>query len=311
MTLFSYAPQELSLFSLLKTQAAHTPHAVALTAPGRPALTYGRLGAALDHVVQTLHALGIERHDRVALVLPDGPEMAMAFLAVASSATCAPLNPAYRPGEFEFYLDDLQAKAVVLGATEDSPVRAVARSQGIPLIELTPMASAEAGLFSLSGDAGPAVSHDTPQPHDVALVLHTSGTTARPKLVPLTHANLCSSARNIARTLALTAEDRCLNIMPLFHIHGLVGALLASLCAGASVACTPGFHARHFFSWLAECRPTWYTAVPTMHHAIVARAAQHRQFLQDCPLRFLRSSSAALPAPLMQELEDVFQVTSD
>ena len=108
---------------------------------------------------------------------------------------------------------------------------------------------------------------------DVALVLHTSGTTARPKIVPLTHANLAVSAANIARSLALDPGDRCLNVMPLFHIHGLVAAVLASLSAGGSVVCAPGFDARPFFDWLDELEPTWYTAVPTMHQAVLAPCA--------------------------------------
>ena len=104
----------------------------------------------------------------------------------------------------------------------------------------------------------------------MALVLHTSGTTSRPKIVPLLQRNLAASARHIRTTLALTPEDRCLNIMPLFHIHGLIAAVLTSLSAGASIYCTPGFNALRFFHWLDDAKPSWYTAVPTMHQAILA-----------------------------------------
>jgi acyl-CoA synthetase (AMP-forming)/AMP-acid ligase II/aryl carrier-like protein len=140
----------------------------------------------------------------------------------------------------------------------------------------------------------------------VALVLHTSGTTSRPKLVPLTQANLCASAHHIRATLALSATDRCLNLMPLFHIHGLIAAVLSTLAAGGSVICTPGFYAPEFFGWLKEFRPTWYTAVPTMHQAILARAASNREIIAECRLRFIRSSSSALPPVVMAELEAVF-----
>src|SRR5499425_3747374 len=143
---------------------------------------------------------------------------------------------------------------------------------------------------------------------DPALFLHTSGTTSRPKLVPLLQRNLLASAESIGRTLALTRDDVCLNIMPLFHIHGLIAATLSSLAAGASVSCTPGFNALKFFAWLDEVRPTWYTAVPTMHQAILARAARHRDSIARSRLRLIRSSSASLPAPVMVEMEKTFGV---
>ena len=141
------------------------------------------------------------------------------------------------------------------------------------------------------------------QPQDVALVLHTSGTTSRPKLVPLTHANLCASARHIQETLRLQGKDRCLNVMPLFHIHGLMGALLASCAAGGSVVCTSGFDASQFFAWLEALQPTWYTAVPTIHQAVLALAGRNREVIGRCPLRFIRSSSSALPPAVMRDLE--------
>jgi acyl-CoA synthetase (AMP-forming)/AMP-acid ligase II len=124
--------------------------------------------------------------------------------------------------------------------------------------------------------------------------------------VPLTHANLLASARNIAMTLVLTPDDRCLNIMPLFHIHGLVGGLLASLVTGGSVVCPPAFHAPQFFDWLKEFGPTWYSAVPTMHQAILGCAQSNLEIIRKHPLRFIRSSSAAMPARVMEDLENIF-----
>jgi thioesterase domain-containing protein len=192
----------------------------------------------------------------------------------------------------------------------------VAHKRGIAILELSPILEAEAGLFTLRGDErtcgaranGHTLLPGFAQPDDVALVLHTSGTTARPKIVPLTHTNICTSAHHIQAALALTKEDRCLNVMPLFHIHGLIGATLASLAAGASVVCTPGFDVTTFFTWMEAFCPTWYTAVPTMHQAIMARAELNRAIITRCPLRFLRSCSSALPPQVMAELERVFQV---
>ena len=136
--------------------------------------------------------------------------------------------------------------------------------------------------------------------------MHTSGTTSRSKLVPLSQANICASAHNVRTSLALTEADRCLNIMPLFHIHGLIAGVLASFAAGATVVCPPGFNALKIFTWLSEAQPSWITAVPTMHQAILARAARNPDALAAIRLRLLRSSSAALPASVMAELEAVF-----
>jgi acyl-CoA synthetase (AMP-forming)/AMP-acid ligase II len=281
--------------------------APAILAPERAALSHGGLRRLIRDTVARLNALGIGRGDRVAIVLPNGPEMATAFLAVSAAATTAPLNPAYRAEEFDFYLSDIGARALIVAAGEESPAAEVAERRGIALIRLVPAPEGPAGAFTLEGPASGAASRPGfAEDADQALLLHTSGTTSRPKLVPLAHANLAASARHIGATLRLAAEDRCLNIMPLFHIHGLVAAVLSSLAAGGSVFCTPGFNALRFFAWLGEAKPTWYTAVPTMHQAILARAARNPEAVAAARLRLIRSSSASLPPQVMAELEALF-----
>jgi acyl-CoA synthetase (AMP-forming)/AMP-acid ligase II len=282
--------------------------AAAIRAPeGRAPLTYAALRGLAEATVAALNARGIGRGDRVAMVLPNGPEMAAAFVAVAAGATTAPLNPAYRGEEFEFYIEDLKARALIVQQGNETPARDAAAKLGVPVIELVPDAEAGAGAFTLvGGPSGAAASPGMAGAEDVALVLHTSGTTARPKIVPLTQTNITASARNIAETLALTPADACLNVMPLFHIHGLIAATLSSLSAGSAVICTPGFNALKFFGWLDAERPTWYTAVPTMHQTILARADRNREIIARAPLRFLRSSSASLPAQAMKDLAAVF-----
>lgn len=294
---------ETTVTGLLAAGIADRP---AIRAPeGRAPLSYAALRSLCGSTVAALNAIGIGRGDRVAIVLHNGPEMAAAFVAIAAGATTAPLNPAYKDEEFEFYLTDLRAKALVIQQGMDSPVRAVAARLGVPVLELVP--GEAAGAFTLAGGTpAKAASPGLAEPEDVALVLHTSGTTARPKIVPLTHTNVTASARNIAATLALTPDDACLNVMPLFHIHGLIAATLASLAGGGAVVCTPGFNALKFFGWLDAERPTWYTAVPTMHQAILARAERNREIIARAPLRFLRSSSASLPAQAMKDLAAMF-----
>ena len=287
--------------------AAHAATAPAIGAPGRDWLTYGALRDLSGEVGAALHGQGIGRGDRVAIVLPNGPEMATAFVTIAQTATAAPLNPAYRQEEYEFYLEDLKAKALVVAAEYDGPALPAAARFGIRVLRLTASARDPAGTFTLSTEtAGDRCDTTAPEADDTALILHTSGTTSRPKIVPLLHANVAASARNVSASLDLTPEDCCLNVMPLFHIHGLIAAVSASLAAGARISCASGFNALKFFAQLDEVRPSWFTAGPTMHQAILSRAARNSEIIARAPVRFLRSSSASLPAPVMQELTATF-----
>ena len=164
------ALRHLCIPYLLANYAERTPDALAILAPGRAPLTYGRLQQHIDDVLQMLHGLGLGRHDRIALVLPNGPEMAVAFLTVAAGATCVPLNPACGMSEFDLYFTGLHAKAVIVQAGMDSPARAMAHVHGLRIIELSPVLEAEAGIFTLTGEQ-PAdiVPREYAQPADVAL----------------------------------------------------------------------------------------------------------------------------------------------
>ena len=280
------------------------PDAIAIMAPERAPLTYGGFASHCEATTAALGERGFRPDHKLAIVLPNGPDMASAFVSCGSACVAAPLNPAYKEDEFHFYMGDLQARALLVEKGSNSPAVAAAARLGIPLLEI--VSGEAAGSFALEGPAIAEAVAVRARTDDMALVLHTSGTTSRPKIVPLSHANLLASAHNIHQTLALTSPDRCLNIMPLFHIHGLVAAILASLSAGASVCCTPGFNALKFFGWLDEVAPTWYTAVPTMHQAILSRASRNEEAIKRHPLRFIRSSSASLPVPVFHQLQAAF-----
>jgi acyl-CoA synthetase (AMP-forming)/AMP-acid ligase II len=262
---------------------------------------HGTLRRNVDRLAARLREAGLGRGDRIAIVLGNGPEMALVLLAVMSVGCAAPLNPRYREDEFRFYLDDLHARALI-GVPDQSVAARAAASDDTIAIDVTGQ-----GLeVDLVGPAtSPSASGgDRPTEDDPVLVLHTSGTTSRPKVVPLRQRNLARSARNIADWLQLTERDRSLNVMPLFHIHGMMAGLLAPLSAGGSVVCTPGFDAFAFHRWLDELGPTYYTAVPTMHQMVLARAPKKR----PTTLRFVRSSSAALPGPVREGLSSLFDV---
>ena len=276
--------------------------AEAIAAPGRRGLTHDELRAQANRIGRQLRGAGVGPSDVVALVLPNGAAMASAFVCMAPWCATAPLNPAYKADEFDFHLSDLGARALVV-ADESPPAAAlVAEARGLAVLRLAERSPA--GAVRLVNV--PEASARPRSAQSTALILHTSGTTSRPKMVPLSLANLAGSAGNIAATLRLCPQDRCLNVMPLFHIHGLVASVLASLRAGACVVCAPGFDALRFFGWLRDERPTWYTAAPAMHQAILARAKRNADIAQASGLRFIRSSSAALPAHAMADLERVF-----
>ncbi len=285
--------------------------APAICAPGRPAMGYAALWRQVQDVSRQLRELGIGRTDRLALLMPGGPEMAAAFLAACSTCVAVPLNPKLAENELGTLLSDLEPALVMtmsLPALKlQVPVLTLAAANG----DADP-----AGTFSVTPPGSTAavervtvddrrVQPQNAHPDDIALLLSTSGTTSRPKLVPLTHGNLCSSAASIASTLQLTSADRCLGVLPLFHIHGLVAALLASLLAGGGTCCTPGISAGAFSEWLESCRPTWYTAVPAIHQAVLSsiHAREPRS-----TLRLIRSSSAPLPLRILSRLEETFGV---
>ncbi|MDG2377269.1 MAG: acyl--CoA ligase, partial [Woeseiaceae bacterium] len=295
------------IFELLQAGADDD---VAIAGLDRPVLTYSVLRALVSQTAAALNGLGFGRNDRVAIVLPNGPQMATVFVAASACTTIAPLNPAYKKDEYDFYLADLDARALIVEKGSDSPAVQSAFEQDIAVLEIDADPDDPAGAFTFVGAQADATADPSIMagPEDTALVLHTSGTTSHPKIVPLSHANVCASAANIQETLCLDTDDICLNVMPLFHIHGLMAAILATLGKGSSVWCSTGFDALRFFSWLQEANPTWYTAVPTMHQAILARAKRNADIVAGTRLRFIRSSSSSLPTQVLHELEDTFGV---
>jgi amino acid adenylation domain-containing protein len=301
---------QYSLFSLLGEVAKHSPESLAIAGLDRNPLNYGSLIRQIEDTAEYLRRSGIARDDRVATVIGNGPEAAVCWLAVSASAICAPLNPALSQSEFEFYLRDLGPKALIVDSRVSSSAAAAARAIGLPVAQLMVADNEPAGTFGLHGGlkAASLSSRRFSEPDDVAILLYTSGSTSRPKLVPITHASLCRTAQINAGALALKDNDCGLNVMPLFHLHGLVFAVLSSLSVGSRVICTPGFDPSLFFEWLVTFRPTWYTAAPTIHRAVVGRAAGNQQAIANSCLRFIRSGASGLSETLMRELEQVFGI---
>lgn len=265
------------------------------------AVTYAELSARVERLAGVLRVLGVEPGDRVALALPNGPEIVESILAIcALGAAAAPLNPAYTADEFAFYLEDLGPRLLLAPGGELAAARAAAGDT-----QLVDVGTADGGpvkLLALRGEPAPTP-FEPAGPEDVAILLHTSGTTSRPKQVPLLQRNVAASAASIARHYRLSPDDVSYVAMPLFHIHGLVASTFAALLAGGAVVTPRRLAPRRFRQHLVEHRVTWFSAGPTIHHMLLERAEP-----ATTRLRFTRSCSSALSPELMQRCEDVYGV---
>src|SRR5437667_2333984 len=264
-------------------------------------ITYDSLRRQVAAAADVFASAGIGNAARVAMALPNGLETIVCFLGASVAGTSAPLNPAYRHDEFVFFLEDTDAKLLVLPPAGADEARRAAAERGVPILDadVDPEGTVRFFPTSTGRTAGP------PQPDDVALILQTSGTTRRPKRVPLRHRNLAVSAENIARTYQLTANDVAMTVMPLFHVHGLLASTLATLLTGGTMVVPEKFNPLSFWRTVRECRATWYSAVPTMHRLLLARAGDQRPMGVE-HLRFIRSASAPLSFHTMEKLEHVF-----
>ncbi|CAO1617375.1 unnamed protein product [Parajaminaea phylloscopi] len=274
----------------------------------------------LQHLVESLQiqlaSLGLDVGQVVSSSLINGIEFAIAFLATgAQRLIAAPLNPAYTASEVEFYLADTQSRVLLVpagsfAASQPPATLQAARKLGIRAVEIIfdPTAADGKGAVYLKGEDGIVLPRNAadvrkPDAQDVALVLHTSGTTGRPKGVPLTHANLVATMRNIIQTYDLTSKDRTFLVMPLFHVHGMQAAFLATLLSGGGIVIPPKFAASTFWAELIQTRCTWYTAVPTIHSILLNTARPSEQ----PPLRFIRSCSSSLAPSVFHAVEEAFK----
>ena len=289
---------------VLKMFQDHNDDNIALTSETNSKLLYGELKLFVNKISRQLAGNVITNKDRAAIILPNGPYMASSFLAISSYMSAAPLNPAYKTNEYEFYLKDLSPKIVIVEPNSKNNVIEVAKKLKIPVCEIKIQKDSPSGLFDLFEKSS---EYSLPEENDEALVLHTSGTTSRPKIVPLTNKNIFSSAVNISKSLELSEIDHCLNIMPLFHIHGLIAILATSMKVGASVCASNGFNAIKFLELAKSEKITWYSGVPTMHQAILLRTEKNLELAKDLKLRFLRSSSASLPPAVFKKLNSIFK----
>ena len=282
----------------------HPADCNAVVVPDGPTASYADLRDEVERTAETLAAAGVERGRAVSIVLPNGLDFLVTFMAVArAGAIAAPLNSAYTTDEFRFYMEDAEAQLAIL-PPRDHAGREAAEGLGIPTLDASLDSSGrtvlERGGQALTG----RVDVEGPSPDDIALFLHTSGTTSRPKGVPLTHGNLVASLGNIGDTYALTPDDVSLVVMPLFHVHGLIGVALSTLRTGGSIVVPDRFSASRFWDQQRSTGATWYSAVPTIHQILLMRASDDEAPRES--FRFIRSCSAALAPSVFYDLEERF-----
>ena len=269
------------------------------------------LASNVEKLQRTLASRAIGRGVRVSVVLPNPYDFTVVFLALAlQSSIVAPLNHGLKAPELLHYFRDFNTEVVVMSAEEverQGPAYAAAKENGLRITTCSVINNEvaiqlpDSSELNTKGDTSVEEHFETgkPKPEDPALVLYTSGTTGRPKAVPLTHSNLACSISNIVGHYSLTASDRALLIMPLFHIHGLVAGLLAPLASGGAVILTTrGGLAPSFFRDARTHGATWYTGTPTLH-----KLACQIPMIEDPNFRFVRSCSSRLEGPLLRELE--------
>ena len=276
---------------------------IAISSENNSKISYRDLKIFVEDISKQLSGNGISNKDRAAIVLPNGPSMATSFLGISSYMSAAPLNPSYKSEEYEFYLKDLNPKIIIVEKNSNNPSVEVAKKLNIEICELKIHKDQPEGLFNLFDNKS---DYSSPNENDEALVLHTSGTTSRPKIVPLSNNNIYSSSDNISKSVSLPDNDHCLNIMPLFHIHGLIAVLATSMKVGASVCASSGFNALKFLDLARLEKITWYSGVPTMHQAILLRANKNKEAAKNLNLRLIRSSSASLPPAVFKDLNEAF-----
>jgi acyl-CoA synthetase (AMP-forming)/AMP-acid ligase II len=265
-------------------------------------VSYGLLREQVMSMADALAGLGIGPGDRVATVTPNGLPAIVSFLAASIAGTAAPLNFGYRFDEFRFYIEDTNAKLMLCPRDGTTEARRAAEGK-IPVYTLDMDANGRVSLTDAPAAGGPPAA--APRPEDIALILHTSGSTGRPKRVPIRHSNLAVSARNIVDTYALSPSDVSLCVMPLFHVHGLTASTLSTFLSGGTVVVPAKFNPLSFWRTVRDYGVTWYSAVPTIHQLLIARAGSEKPPGAE-GLRFIRSCSAALPPEMMSKIETAF-----
>jgi acyl-CoA synthetase (AMP-forming)/AMP-acid ligase II len=280
----------------------------AIESPGYEPLTYRQLRDQITDVVKTLNGMGFDRNARIAVIIPHSPETGVVCLAVMTGFIAVPLNTQYRYGEYEEFFSQFRVDAVIVRKADTTEAKEAAAAHQIPIIELE-QSKKITGKFTLSPVKNPVQEPVFATSKDIAIILQTSGTTTRPKIIPLSHNLISTVMHRVCRTYRYTDTERCLHITPFYHTMGIFGDFITPLCTGGTVICTRDFIASDLVSLVKTCKPTFYSAGPAMHQKIVKALKKiPADELTINSLRFVRSASAPLPDITRDELERILGV---
>lgn len=288
-----------TLGEAIRRNTAAAPEAVVIVSSVYEPVSYGQLAAQLDHFAAVLRSAGFGRASRVAIALKDAPQAALAVISISCSAVAVPLDPSLTAVEIEARLKLLDVDAIVVLAGDDSPVRRAAARHGTAIIEAAPTAERGLGLSLVAPEEAPPAPHINPEPEAPAFILQSSGTTAEPKLIPYSHRNMLATAARVKRWFSLDENDRCLSVTPVYYSHGLTLTVFAPLLSGGSVAFPESPSRLDLREWFASLQPSWLSAGPTTHRAILEKA----QLNEDKRIRHNLRFAVSGGAPLHREIQ--------
>ena len=276
---------------------------IKIIADDNTVVNYQTLKDLVSNNSQVLCQNNIKKNDNIAIILNNSIDFVVSFFSIINIGVSAPLNPNYTESEFAFYFKDLKPKIIISNFDDNHPSIICAKKNRIKIIKIEHL-----NFIDKQKNKRKLKKIKPSNKNDTALILHTSGTTSKPKMVPLSHNNLLNSALNIAKTIKLSKKDKNIILMPSFHIHGIVASILAPLVSGGKIVVLPKFNALSFFKSLEKHSPTWFTGVPTMLQAILDRASRNLKVISNSKLKFIRSSSASLPTSTLIAIEEVFKI---
>jgi acyl-CoA synthetase (AMP-forming)/AMP-acid ligase II/NAD-dependent dihydropyrimidine dehydrogenase PreA subunit len=281
------------IYTLVARRASEKAGKIFITEPdtGR-ALTFEGLAQSVDALQNALAFYGFHGGEPVMLLFHNGIPAAVAVLGIVSGGgTALPVNPDLTAPELEFPLRHSGAR-FALAARESADGLRRKFPDGTKMESI----SKDIALLRLPDERKPETPEETP-----ALLLYTSGTTGRPKGVPLSARNLTSECANIAAAHTLTPDDKALCVLPLHHVNGLVVTLLTPLSVGCGIVMPARFSAGRFWDWTLDHEVSWFSGVPAIFTILLGNPIPEKKKL-SC-LRFSRSASAALPPVILREFE--------
>jgi oxalate---CoA ligase len=271
-------------------------------------LTYRELQRQIGEIRTCLRQAGFGRDARIAVGIAGSADAACTIIGVACSATAVPLDPKLTIAEVERCLLILRPSAVIVLRDIGSAARHVAEQHGFPIIEASPTQSGKLGLQLAAPRIGAQCPLDDPDPDAPAFILHTSGTTVAPNLVPFSHRNVLASANRIRTWFGLTPQDRCLNVSPVYYSHALTTTVFPPLLTGGSIAFPSNPLNANLSEWLGALRPTWYSAGPTLHLAVAEKAQLHPDIRAMHCLRFVSSAGARITGQVRDDLQNALGI---